>query len=157
MTADAMGYDRLTQTALRGVVRAALTRAAESGLPGAHHFFITFRTDARGVDLDDSLRAEYPQDMTIVIQHQFQDLEVDDVGFEVTLRFKGVPKWMRIPFAAVTMFHDPSVNFALRFIVDEAEIEGEADSAAPAESETPDPPADAGAAVVSLDAFRKKT
>ncbi len=115
MTADSMDYEALVHTALRGVVRGALARVAESGLPGAHHFYIEFRTDAPGVDLARRLRARFPERMTIVLQHQFQDLEVDDDGFAVTLSFDGKHERLAVPFDAVAAFTDPEASFALQF------------------------------------------
>ena len=115
MTADSMDYEALVHTALRGVVRGALARVAESGLPGAHHFYIEFRTDAPGVDLARRLRARFPERMTIVLQHQFEDLEVDDDGFAVTLSFDGKHERLAVPFDAVAAFTDPEASFALQF------------------------------------------
>lgn len=148
---DLMHYDQLAQDALRGVVRKALERAAgPGGLPGAHHFYITFRTDDPACDIDESLVKAYPEEMTVVLEHQFWDLSSDDEGWEVTLRFSGVPKYMRVPWRAVTRFHDPSVGFRLHF-----------DYAAPgpgeiarAASDTAPPGGES--TVVSLDNFRKK-
>ncbi|RMD60525.1 MAG: hypothetical protein D6826_12075 [Alphaproteobacteria bacterium] len=113
-------YDRMVENALRGVVRQALGQAADHGLPGDHHFYITFRTAHPGVDIPESLRRRYPDDMTIVLQHQFYDLDVDDEGFAVTLSFNGRLERLRIPFAAVAAFADPSVRFGLQFDVAEA-------------------------------------
>jgi hypothetical protein len=160
MAEDLMRYEDLAREALRGVVREALRRAAEQGLPGAHHFYIAFRTQAPGVDLDEDLLATHPEEMTIVLEHQYWDLAVDEDAFEVTLKFKGVPKYLRVPFAAVTQFHDPHVGFTLRF--EPPPSDGAARrSPAPAPAEeapAPDQPeAAAGGQVVSLDAFRKRT
>jgi len=144
-----MQYEQLAQEALRNVVRKSLERAAGDGLPGAHHFYITFRTTDPKCDVDESLVSAYPEEMTIVLEHQFWDLEVDDAGFEVTLKFGGVPKYLKVPWRAVTRFHDPSVGFRLHF-----------DYATPAKDETPevDTPSDGEpeGTVVSLEAFRKK-
>lgn len=115
-------YPGLVQDALRQVVRGALEQVAAEGLPGEHHFYVSFHTGHRGVGLSDGLRAQYPDEMTIVIQHDYRDLEVDEVGFDVTLRFGGVPQSLRIPFAALTSFFDPSVHFMLRF--DGADFDG---------------------------------
>jgi len=157
-----MRYNFLAQEALRDVVRKALLRAAEpEGLPGPHHFYITFRTRGRGVDIDPSLMEKYPEEMTIVLEHQFWDLEIDEVGFEVTLKFGGVPKYLKIPYKAMTRFHDPSVGFHLQFDLESEDGEPqEAPAAAPAPesgnpADAPAPTAD-GAEVVSLDSFRKK-
>lgn len=113
--ADQIRYDILTQQALRGVVRTVLTDVVKSGLPGEHHFYISFDTQAEGVRLSQRLRAQYPDEMTIILQHQFWDLSVDDDGFEVGLSFGGVPERLVIPFAAVKSFFDPSVQFGLQF------------------------------------------
>lgn len=108
-------YDRMVERALRGVMHDALAHAAKHGLPGAHHFYITFRTDHPKAQLDQSLKTRFPQEMTIVLQHQFWDLSMDADGFSVTLSFSNVPQRLVIPFAAVTAFTDPSVNFGLQF------------------------------------------
>lgn len=148
-----LDYEYLTQRALRRVAFDALTLTAELGRPpGQHHFFIEFLTGAPGVETPPEIRASYPERMMIVLQHQFERLEVDDSGFSVTLFFKGRPSRLTIPFEAVTSFADPSAKFGLRFEREEA-------GAFPAE--TPAEPAPAplppqGADVVSLDKFRKK-
>jgi len=113
--ADHIRYDLLTQQALRSVVRSVLSDTAKKGLPGDHHFYISFETRAEGVRLSDRLRAQYPEDMTIILQHQFWDLAVTDQGFEVGMSFGGVPEKLYVPFAAVTGFFDPSVQFGLQF------------------------------------------
>jgi len=105
----------MVERALRGVMHDALAHAAKHGLPGAHHFYITFRTDNPKAQIDQSLRTRFPQEMTIVLQHQFWDLAVEADGFTVTLSFSNVPQRLVIPFAAVTAFTDPSVNFGLQF------------------------------------------
>jgi hypothetical protein len=112
---DHIRYDLLTQQALRGVVRSVLAEAAKNGLPGDHHFYISFNTTADGVRLSQRLRTQYPEEMTIILQHQFWDLTVDDEGFEVGLSFGGVPEKLSVPFEAVTGFFDPSVQFGLQF------------------------------------------
>ncbi|MCB1481775.1 MAG: hypothetical protein KDJ55_07370 [Rhodobiaceae bacterium] len=173
MAKDYIRYDLLAQEALRGVVRQVLTSAAQQGLPGDHHFYISIDTTAPGVIISDRLRGDYPSEMTVILQHQFWDLEVDDAGFSVTLSFGGNPERLIIPYDAIKGFFDPSVQFGLEFVTDEdaAEETPAADlplAAAEAEDaavpETPDSegpggetaePAD-GATVVSLDAFRKK-
>ena len=112
---DEMHYERLAQDALRGVIRAALQRAAEpEGLPGAHHFYITFQTRAPGVMLPPDVVAKYPEEITVVLQHQYENLEVEDDHFSVMLRFGGVPKAMTVPYRAITRFFDPSVQFLLQ-------------------------------------------
>src|ERR1700754_3563033 len=108
-------YDKMVENALRSVVREALAVTAEYGLPGAHHFYITFRTDYPGVEMPDFLHAQYPQDMTIVLEHQFWGLEVDDLRFAVTLSFRNQTHRLSIPLAAITAFADPSVKFGLEF------------------------------------------
>ena len=111
-----MNYDRMTQLALRGVIRDALRRVVREGhLPGAHHFYITFLTRYPGVDIDESLAKKYPDEITIVIEHQYWDLKAHDESFEVTLKFGGVPKYISVPYTAITRFHDPSVGFAMQF------------------------------------------
>ncbi len=118
MATDLIRYDLLVQDALRGVVRRVLAEASRDGLPGDHHFFISFRTEAPGVRLSNRMREQYPQEMTIVLQHQFWDLVVGDQGFEVGLSFHGKSETLAIPFAAVTGFFDPSVDFGLKFEFD---------------------------------------
>jgi len=159
---DLIGYEQIMQDALRNVVRVALQQAAlPQGLPGKHHFYITFRTRAPGVTIPDALKARYPDEMTIVLEHQFWDLEIYPDRFRVILKFSGQPQPIVVPFAAVTRFFDPSVKFGLQFdqpAPDEARMVSGSDAAAP--TLAPAPPAareeaPAGA-VVSLDAFRKK-
>jgi hypothetical protein len=113
---DEIGYGRLVQQALRGVVRSALQHAAGEGLPGEHHFYVSFRTGAEGVALPAGLAAQFPDEMTLILQHQFWNLEVHERAFSVTLRFGGQPERLTIPFEALTSFVDPSVEFALRFV-----------------------------------------
>lgn len=113
--ADQIRYDLLTQQALRGVVRSVLTDTARKGLPGDHHFYISFDTRADGVRVSDRLRAQYPEEMTIILQHQFWDLKVGDGDFEVGLSFGGIPERLTVPFEAINGFFDPSVQFGLQF------------------------------------------
>jgi len=113
--ADQIRYDLLTQQALRSVVRSVLADTAKKGLPGDHHFYISFDTRADGVRLSDRLRAQYPNEMTIILQHQFWDLKVTDDDFEVGLSFGGVPEKLTVPFEAINGFFDPSVQFGLQF------------------------------------------
>jgi len=115
MPVDHIRYDILAQEALRGVVRTVLADAAKNGLPGEHHFYISFDTCADGVQLSARMLAEYPEEMTIVLQHQFWDLVVTEEGFEVGMSFGGIPERVAVPFAAVKAFLDPSVEFGLRF------------------------------------------
>lgn len=115
MAADLIRYDVLVQDALRGVVRKVLADMARDGLPGDHHFYISFRTHARGVRLSPRMRERYPDEMTIVLQHQFWDLSVTDQAFEVGLSFRNIPEMLLIPFEAITRFSDPSVPFDVKF------------------------------------------
>jgi hypothetical protein len=152
---DLMHYDALIQDALRGVVKAALKRAAEpQGLPGDHHFYITFKTHAPGVSGPADILAKYPVEMTIVLQHQYWDLAPGETFFSLTLQFGGQPKTLAIPYSAVTRFDDPSVPFSLQFQVAEppqpAVAETKPAPAAKAEPASEEPK------VVSLDQFRKK-
>jgi hypothetical protein len=138
MSVDHIRYDLLTQDALRGVIRAVLSDAAVKGLPGEHHFFITFDTRADGVRMSARLKASYPDEMTIVLQHQFWDLAVGDDDFEVGLAFNGIPERLHIPLKAVKAFLDPSVQFGLQFTIDaegaKGEVKGEAVADAPAQT-----------------------
>lgn len=115
MTKDGLRYDKMVESALRGVVRDAIGFAVANGLPGGHHFYITFRTTAPGVEISEHLQAKYPDEMTIVIEHQFWDLTVSGDNFAVTLSFNNRPERLTIPFAAITAFADPSVKFGLQF------------------------------------------
>ena len=148
---DLMHYDAMAQEALRGVVKSALRKAAlPGGLPGAHHLYITFKTRAPGVTGPVDLLSKYPDEMTIVLQHQFWDLAPGETFFSVTLKFGGQPKALSVPYAALTRFYYPSVQFLLQF---EATPPVEAEPAAA----IPEAPVDSDAPnVVSLDHFRKK-
>lgn len=115
MAVDHIRYDLLAQEALRGVMRQVLVDAARNGLPGDHHFYITFDTTADGVRMSARLREQYPQEITIILQHQFWDLVVTDEAFEVGLSFGGIPERLNVPFDAVRGFFDPSVQFGLQF------------------------------------------
>jgi hypothetical protein len=119
MAADLIRYDLLVQDALRGAVRKVLSDVARDGVPGEHHFYIGFRTHARGVRLSARMRELYPDEMTIVLQHQFWDLSVTGEAFEVGLSFQNIPEMLLIPFDAVTRFADPSVGFELQFLVED--------------------------------------
>lgn len=139
MSVDHIRYDILVQEALRGMVRNVLADTAKSGLNGDHHFFITFDTTAEGAKLSDRLRERYPEEMTIVLQHQFWDLKVTDELFEVGLSFGGVAERLVVPFAAIKAFADPSVQFTLQFeTLAEAgeEADDEAESSEPAKPRT---------------------
>lgn len=163
---DYIGYEALMQSALKGVVREALRHVERNpGATGDHHFYITFRTKAPGVEIAPDLVARFPNEMTIVVQHQYWDLEVHDTHFEVILKFSGVPQHLRIPFDALTRFFDPSVSFGLSF--DDADSDLQSDEASPAvpSSGSGDTamvaPAKAvgdadAATVVDIDAFRRK-
>ena len=123
MATDHIRYDVLARDALRGVLRRVLTDAAEHGLPGEHHFFITFLSTAEGVKLSPRLLAQYPEEMTIILQHQFWDLVVTEDRFEVGLSFGGIPERLVVPFAAIKSFLDPSVQFGLQFEPSDAAAE----------------------------------
>ncbi len=181
MAVDLMRYDILVQDALRGVVRKVLGDMARDGLVGEHHFYITFRTHARGVRLSSRMRELYPDEMTIILQHQFWDLSVSDHAFEVGLSFKNVPEMLLIPFDAITRFSDPAAGFDLEFKLDVETAEASANDAGSPIGVATEPsarlaavdtlkPKDAEAArdasapgdsatdkIVSIDAFRKKT
>jgi hypothetical protein len=142
MTVDYIRYDILSQDALRSVVRTVLADAAAKGLPGEHHFFISFDTQADGVSLSARLKAQYPKEMTIVLQHQFWDLIVTDERFEVGLSFSGIPERLVIPLRAITGFADPSVQFGLQFSTSGDEDEASDDATAEkTEKKTARPPA----------------
>jgi hypothetical protein len=136
MSKDVLRYDLMVQEALKGVVRKILSEAARDGLPGEHHFYVTFRTEAPGVRLSQRLREKHPDEMTIVLQHQFWDLSVSEHAFEVGLSFSGVPERLLVPFDAITTFFDPSVQFGLKFETQDAPE----DAAAQQEPETADAP-----------------
>ena len=169
MDESALQYDIWVEQALRGVIRRALEYVQTEGLPGDHHFYITFLTGAEGVQIADFLRAEYPEEMTIVLQHQFWDLDVGDDVFVVTLSFNGISQHLRIPFAAVTAFADPAINFALQLKLT-ADGTPSRPGVEPATIAPHDGPAAGPAAaaadqaakeeksgeVIALDAFRKK-
>jgi hypothetical protein len=143
-------YDAIVQDTLRQVVRRVLDLIAAQGLPGQHHFYVAFKTRAPGVDIPRHLVERYPDEMTIVIQHRYWDLKVDDEGFQIGLSFNQVPARLRIPYAALTGFFDPAVNFALQFQPGEAAPPAATAEADPAPDDAP------GGNVVALDRFRKK-
>jgi uncharacterized protein len=179
MPVDLIRYDLLAQEALRGVVRRVIADTAKNGLPGDHHFFITFDTAKPGIRMSPRLHAQHPQELTIVLQHQFWDLTVTDDAFEVRLSFKGIPEKLVVPFNAIKAFFDPSVKFGVQFDSADAgdeQASGKArdpSSALPSAlasepvsaepeiepadltDEEPEPPP-AGGEVVRLDRFRKK-
>jgi hypothetical protein len=180
MTDDPLRYDLWIEDAFRSVVRRALAYTATRGLPGDHHFYITFRTEAAGVRIPAYLKAQHPLEMTIVLQFKFDDLVVEDDGFSVALSFKGKRENLYIPFAAVSSFADPSVNFGLQFkVTAQGEVHADASGDAPPPktalprndsakaSPVPEkapteaapaakPAADEGGRVIALDSFRKK-
>jgi hypothetical protein len=141
MATDHIRYDILTQDALRGVVRTVLMDAARNGLPGEHHFFISFDPRAEGVRLSERMREQYPEEMTIVLQHQFWDLAVLDDRFEVGLSFGGVPERVVVPFVAIQKFADPSVQFGVQFELLEASDETDDATYVDAVKNIPDKPA----------------
>ena len=167
MSDEELQYDVMVEEALRSVVRTALTHVTHHGLPGEHHFYITFRTEAPGVRIPKRLSERYPDEMTIVLQHQFWDLLVGEESFDVTLSFNDVREVLSIPYEAVTAFADPSVKFGLQF----GEMEEPAGELSDADLDVGDealdemPPIESGAEeaesqgdnVVALDRFRKRT
>lgn len=169
---DFIGYQALTDAALRGVVRDALKRVEKQGLVGSHHFCVTFKTNYPGVEIPDFLREQYPDEMMIILQHQFSGLRVKDDQFQVTLSFKKIPATLIVPFAALTQFSDPGVQFGLQFQnTEEPQRTGKktappilagAAKPEPLPIAKPEPPKEetekpaAPAEIVSLDAFRKK-
>ena len=152
-----MDFEAMVPDVLRGLMISALGEAARHGLAGDHHFYITYDTRHAGVVMPESLRARYPETMTIVLQHEFWDLDVGDEGFSVSLAFSGVPRKLVVPYGAVIGFADPSVNFAVQFNAPQAGRE--AATAPPPPDETvaeADAEADKPGEVVTLDVFRKK-
>jgi uncharacterized protein len=169
MLQQTIDYGKLVERALKRVVHDTLALVAEQGLPGRHHLYITFQTSHPAVEIPDHLLARYPGDMTIVLQHEFWGLEVDDEGFAITLSFDRSPQRLRVPYDAIKVFADPSVEFGLQFAVAEAAGESPGLRAVPAPVEelptaAPEPPPQPtdgdesgdGAEVVTLDRFRKK-
>ena len=174
MGKDLIGYNTLVDGGLRSVVREALRRVAQEGWPGTHHAYITFKTDAPGVEVPDSLGARYPNELTIVLQHQFWDLEVGDESFAVTLSFNKVGQRVVVPYAALTSYADPSVKFGLQFgqalqpageagagprlvpEADGADTSPDAGGDASTEADGDISPETDGEKIVTLDSFRKK-
>ncbi len=167
MAQDFFQYENMVEDALRGVAREALKRAARDGLRGGHHFYITFRTGAAGVELPPQLLAKFPEEMTIVLQHQFWGLDIGDHAFSVTLSFSNRMERLTIPFAAITTFADPSVKFGLQFQAPVVGAAEPAEAALPSGSPTALPVGEksaaehkdaerSGAEVVTLDRFRKR-
>ncbi len=155
---DYIGYEALTQAAMRGLVREALRRAkGTASLPGDHHFYISFRTRAPGVKIPGYLAQKFPEEMTVVIQHQYWDLDVNDTQFEVVLKFGGVPHHLEVPFTAITRFVDPAVNFLVTFEGRSKEADIIApERQAPRALQPPAPVSQPASTVVSLDAYRRK-
>jgi hypothetical protein len=176
---DRFHYDALVDDALRSVVRRVLTQVAEKGLPGSHHFYISFRSTDPGVELPDYLLAKYPEEMTIVLQHQYWDLVIGEESFEVTVSFNKLQEHIKVPFAALSAFVDPSVRFGLQFDrkdksagdkpetaaaptplpgpekrPDQSGLAGDEDK--PADAAAEPKPEDAASKIVKLDSFRKK-
>lgn len=159
MSEDLLRYDLLIENALREVVRRTLAKVAKDGLPGEHHFYITFLTREPGVDIPARLREQYPEEMTIVLQHQFFNLKVEEDGFSVMLSFNNMREKLSIPYAAISTFADPSVNFALQFQSGGDDEEEEAESPtedAPDDEKSAAPKEEKRGEVISLDMFRKK-
>lgn len=159
MTRSEIDYGSMMHRAMQSLIAEVLRDVAENGLPGEHHFFITFDTREEGVEMADWLRARYPEEMTIVIQHWFDNLTIDDKGFTVTLNFGNSPEPMRIPFDALITFVDPSVEFGLRFETqdgdDDEDDEDEEYIPEDDNPENPDDPPNGGGEVVQLDRWRK--
>ncbi len=161
MAQDLFQYEKMVEDALRGVVRSALVRAAQEGLRSNHHFYIAFNTTMPGVVIPDYLREKFPVEMTIVVQHQFWDLEIGDDAFSITLSFQKQLERLTVPFATIRTFADPSVNFALEFTSPTAPQAALTATALPAPASAVAVPPKAeeerqGAEVVALDAFRKR-
>lgn len=170
MTETSLDYPAMIDFAMRGVVREALRQVEKAGLPGDHHFFISYRTDYPGVQMSDALRGRYPEDITVVIQHQYWDLKVEEDKFSVTLSFSNVPEKLVVPFMALTAFADPSIKFGLQFHGrQKLPVPEEHRSVAAVQPKTAqatylDEAEDAvdlaarsgGAEIIALDAFRKK-
>ncbi len=170
MTEDMMRYDLMVEGALRAVVRETMERIAREGLPGEHHLYITFRTHETDVQIPEYLTERYPDEMTIVLQHQYEKLDVGEDGFSVALNFNDIQELLKIPFGAISAFADPSANFGLQFKFDEAEestpgqfvtpdsqasVEGQNDSNPEPTTESVEAPKKPDGNVVTLDTFRK--
>ena len=153
--ARSIEYGKLMHRAMCGLIRSVLEDVAANGLPGAHHFFLTFDTNAPGVAIADWLKSRYPKDMTVVIQHWYENLVITDEGFSITLNFGNAPEPLIIPFDSLRTFVDPSVEFGLRFETHDKDDETEEDDDSEETEDDPEPPAPQGQ-VVSLDKFRKQ-
>ena len=159
MSEDLLRYDLMIEAALRDVVREAIATASENGLPGEHHFYITFLTKYPGVQIPDYLHKQYPEEMTIVLQYQFFDLKLEDDYFSVVLSFNNVKENLRIPIDAITTFADPSVNFALQFQTGQGDDDEDGDDPSDPDGEKTDGDKEKDekrGEVISLDKFRKK-
>lgn len=169
---ETLDYPAMIDNAMRNVVREALEQVKANGLPGDHHFFISFRTDFPNVEISPTIKQRYPEEMTIVIQHQYQNLDVWDSGFTVTLSFNNIPEKLVIPFSALTAFADPSIKFGLQFHTRDTSLEEDESVSCPATGKKKnapppsasfdeEPPSDDHAPandekVLSIEAFRKK-
>lgn len=157
MTQDIIHYPSLIDSAMRGVVRDVLKKIITTGLPGDHHFYISFNTTFPGVKISETLKSKYPKEITIVLQHQFWDFKVEEAQFQVTLSFGGVPEKLVIPYAALTAFADPSVKFGLQFqpteMFDVEMIDTQEPISVTVKSDNQE---DGSAEIISLDTFRKK-
>ena len=152
-----INYDKLIEKSLKTVVIEALKIAERQGLPGENHFYITFKTNHPQTKISDYLKSQYPQEMTIVLQHQFSNLKVDNTKFSVDLSFGGVLQTLSIPFAAITYFADPHAKFGLSFSIDDTPSSGNNKAFTEIEEESPAPKTAGGSAtVVSIDSFRRK-
>jgi hypothetical protein len=150
---NTLNYDQLIQEALRSVVRKSLEAVVKEGLPGNHHFYVSFRTDRQDVKMPEHLREKHPSEVTIVLQHQFWDLEVEAKGFGVSLSFNGAQERLYVPYSALVSFMDPSVKFGLQFVPDEEEVTTPTLSTV---SSSPTKGKGQDGNVVTLDSFRKK-
>ena len=156
MSEDLLRYDLLIENALRDVVRQTLTKVVKNGLPGEHHFYITFKLSHPDVHVPDYLREQYQEEMTIVLQFQFFGLQVNEDGFSVLLSFNNVREKLSVPYAAITTFADPSVNFALQFQSDEEDEGGATKEVPAAEGASEKAKDEKRGEVISLDKFRKR-
>lgn len=157
MTEDYLNYPYLIDAAMRGMVRDVMKRVQRDGLPGEHHFYISYDTQHAGVKMSDQLRSKYPKNITIVLQHQFWDFKVEEGQFHVTLSFGGAPEKLTVPFAALTAFADPSIKFGLQFQTEAANESSPVEATQPESAAAAEATDDDGVAeIISLDAFRKK-
>jgi len=156
MTEDYLNYPALIDTAMRSMVRDLMRRVQVEGLPGEHHFYISYDTQHPGVRMSDQLRGKYPKDITIVMQHQFWDFKVEDAQFHVTLSFGGAPEKLTVPYAALTAFADPSIKFGLQFQVAQSDYTAPPEDPATQDFDEEIAGEEGVAEIISLDAFRKK-